>query len=98
MRLWLRRPSRARWPAQRRSWVLLPGSVWLFARGFTDYLDAVADERMAMAAKRLAARFRQEGSWEFLREDPAMFGAMVDPNAPDGPPPSRDRGPRGMGP
>jgi two-component system sensor histidine kinase BaeS len=55
-----------------------------FTRGFDEYLEAQAAERMQQAAARLAVLYADRGrDWDFLRDDPMMFGAIVDPRAPN---------------
>jgi two-component system sensor histidine kinase BaeS len=49
-----------------------------FRRGFIDYLDQGALQRLAPAAARLAAAYVEHGSWDFLRDDPRRFGEYVE--------------------
>ena len=72
-----------------------------FRRGFLAYLDQVAIEQLQPATGRLAAAYRENAGWEFLRGDPGRFARLVDPRGerepPRGPPPDEamphDRGP-----
>ena len=71
-----------------------------FRRGFLGYLDAVALERLQPASARLAAAYAEHGNWDFLRDRPDRFGALIDErheralrdDARDRPPP-RDSAP-----
>jgi two-component system sensor histidine kinase BaeS len=49
-----------------------------FRRGFIDYLDQGALQRLAPAAARLAAAYVEHGGWDFLREDPRRFGEYIE--------------------
>ena len=72
-----------------------------FRRGFLGYLDEVALERLQPASVRLANAYAEHGNWEFLRDHPDRFGALIDDrreamsrdrtDAFDGGPASRDR-------
>jgi two-component system, OmpR family, sensor histidine kinase BaeS len=44
-----------------------------FRRGFLDYLDNLSAELISEGSARLADRYVQEGSWEFLRERPHVL-------------------------
>jgi two-component system sensor histidine kinase BaeS len=42
---------------------------WSFRRGLADYLHRVEIERLGKLVANLASAYREEGGWEFLRED-----------------------------
>jgi two-component system, OmpR family, sensor histidine kinase BaeS len=44
-----------------------------FRRGFLDYLDGLSVELLNEGSQRLAARYREEGSWDFLRDRPRVL-------------------------
>lgn len=44
-----------------------------FRRGFLDYLDGLSVELLNEGSNRLAARYRKEGSWDFLRDRPRVL-------------------------
>lgn len=59
---------------------LLGYAVWqqhAFARGFAAYLDTLAQSRAEQVAQRLAAEYRERGSWDFLRRNPRAFGGYA---------------------
>lgn len=64
-----------------------------FRTGFSTYLNDVAQQKLQTAGERLADAYVEHGSWEFLRRDPRMFEALVEPFrtrrvlAPENPPP-----------
>lgn len=67
-----------------------------FHDGFLAYLDQVALERLQPATVRLAEAYRGHGGWDFLRDDPRRFEALVDDRGarsgaapPPRPPPQR---------
>ena len=73
-----------------------------FRRSFRLYLDQVALQHLQTGAERLAERYAEEGSWQFLRSDPGRLREFLDagwrhddrpgdpPEPPDRPPPPRD--------
>lgn len=63
----------------------------LFARGFVAYLDGVAAQRAQRAAGVLAEAYRTNGGWEFLRDNPRLFGELT--GEPGPPPGARFQGP-----
>lgn len=80
-----------------------------FRRGFLQYVDAAALDRLQPAALHLAQAYAAHGgSWEFLREDPQRFVELIEarplpdtgrrPGPPDGPPPPREGPPGENGP
>src|SRR6185312_440490 len=80
-----------------------------FRRGFIDYLDQAALQRLAPAAARLAAAYAEHGGWDFLRNDPRRFGEYVEgrdardnepsePGTRPEPPPDERGAPHGAGP
>ncbi|HEU4665015.1 MAG TPA: ATP-binding protein [Dokdonella sp.] len=84
--------------------VLLGFLAWqqhAFRGAFLDYVDAVALQRLAPVAERLAAAHAEHGDWQFLRDAPRRLGEFVDPGHwhahprdDDGPPPPpRDAAP-----
>src|ERR1700682_5302798 len=58
-------------------------AAWLqqnFRRGFLGYLDEVTLQRLAPANARLAAAYSEHGGWDFLREDSARLGELIEPS------------------
>jgi two-component system sensor histidine kinase BaeS len=70
-----------------------------FQRGFLGYVDETTLIRLEPAATRLATAYAQHGNWNFLRDDPAGFLALIQPAPgerplpPDNPPPDAGRPP-----
>ncbi len=59
---------------------LLGYAAWqqrTFASGFATYLDTLAVQRAGQVATRLAAEYRERGSWDFLRRSPQSFGGIT---------------------
>lgn len=50
----------------------------VFHSGFLAYLDRAALGQVRPATARLAAAYREQGGWDFLRDDPRRFDALVD--------------------
>lgn len=50
-----------------------------FRNGFLAYLDGIALDRLQPAITRLAAAYKQNGGWQFLRGDPRRFVELVEP-------------------
>ncbi len=50
-----------------------------FRHGFLNYLDNMTLQRLAPANARLAAAYAEHHSWDFLRNDPARFGQIIEP-------------------
>lgn len=76
---------------------LLGYATWqqhAFASGFATYLDTLALERAEQLATRLAAEYRERGSWDFLRRDPQSFGGIAMNPGTQRLPPSDGGGPR----
>ncbi|MFC4821710.1 ATP-binding protein [Dokdonella ginsengisoli] len=70
---------------------LLAFALWqqrAFHEGFLAYLDQAAVERLQPSLERLAAAYREQGGWGFLRGDPRRFDALLD-GRPDAPPEPR---------
>jgi two-component system sensor histidine kinase BaeS len=73
-----------------------------FRNGFLGYLEDVSIERLQPVTARLATAYLENGSWQFLRDDPRRFGDLIDPRDPrhrdhdhdgdDRPPPPGERG------
>jgi two-component system sensor histidine kinase BaeS len=53
---------------------------WSFGRGFLDYLNEQALQRMSPVLPRLANAYRDEGNWEFLRNQPDRWFEMLRPD------------------
>jgi len=74
-----------------------------FRNGFIGYLEDVSIERLQPATTRLSNAYLENGSWQFLRDDPRRFGELIDPRDPrrrdragdDRPPPPDDDDRRG---
>ena len=49
-----------------------------FRRGFLNYLDDVALQRLSPAATRLGAAYVEHGGWDWLRDDPGRFGEYIE--------------------
>jgi len=68
-----------------------------FRRGFRDYLDQVALDRLGNVSTVLATQYALHGDWEFLRRDPRQFNRLLDPDHgyadPRPPPPRADQPP-----
>src|SRR4051812_19826388 len=73
-----------------------------FRRGFIDYLDQIALQRLAAAAARLSAAYVEHGGWDFLRDDPRRLPEYIegrsDRDGEPGEPPPPDRRPDDRGP
>jgi len=52
---------------------------WSFERGFLGYLNEQAIERVDAALPRLAEAYRQRGGWDYFRDNPAEFRALMRP-------------------
>jgi two-component system, OmpR family, sensor histidine kinase BaeS len=52
---------------------------WSFREGFSNYLNAVSQQRLQAASERLAEAYREHGSWDFLRGNEAAFEQALDP-------------------
>ena len=50
-----------------------------FRRGFLSYLDEVTLQRLEPARARLTAAYAEHGNWDFLRNDPASLGELIEP-------------------
>ncbi len=50
----------------------------VFHDGFLAYLDQAALDQMQSATVRLAEAYRENGNWDFLRDDPRRFDALVE--------------------
>jgi len=60
---------------------LLAFAAWqqrVFHDGFLAYLDQAALDQVQPATARLAAAYGEHGSWDFLRDDPRRFDALVE--------------------
>jgi two-component system, OmpR family, sensor histidine kinase BaeS len=64
---------------------------WSFDRGFLGYLSEQETERMQSIAGSLTSAYREHGSWEFLRDNPGAWFAVMRANGvpPDGPFPNQ---------
>lgn len=58
-----------------------------FERGFLGYLNDLAEERMAYVLPRAEQAYAQHGNWDFLRESPHRWFALIRPVAGDEIPP-----------
>jgi two-component system sensor histidine kinase BaeS len=74
-------------------------------RSFSRYVEEREARRLAALAQTLAAAYAEQGGWDFLRRDPARWGALTRPErvlrgAPDGaaPPPHARGAPHVGGP
>lgn len=54
---------------------------WSFERGFLGYINELTEQRMVTVLPRFAERYRQEGSWEFVREQRDVWFAMIHPQS-----------------
>jgi two-component system sensor histidine kinase BaeS len=52
---------------------------WSFREGFSNYLNAVSQQRLQAASERLAEAYREHGSWDFLRGNEPAFEQALDP-------------------
>lgn len=50
----------------------------VFHEGFLAYLDQAALDQVQPATARLAAAYREQGNWDFLRDDPRRFDTLVE--------------------
>lgn len=64
---------------------------WSFARGFSDYLDAIALGQAQQVGRRLVQLHADEGGWERLRMNRGRMGGLVSPDGQDGPPEPRQQ-------
>jgi two-component system, OmpR family, sensor histidine kinase BaeS len=51
---------------------------WSINRGFLQYLNKMEESRLKQTAGKLEQAYAENGSWDFLREDPRLFYAMVE--------------------
>lgn len=51
---------------------------WSINRGFLQYLNKMEESRLKQIAGKLEQAYAENGSWDFLREDPRLFYAMVE--------------------
>ncbi|RJQ72196.1 MAG: two-component sensor histidine kinase, partial [Desulfobacteraceae bacterium] len=54
-----------------------------FDRSLLRYVDTVEGERLERLADSLEGAYRQHGSWDFLRDDPATWLQLVAASRPD---------------
>jgi two-component system sensor histidine kinase BaeS len=54
-------------------------SRWNFERGFLGYLNEQEAQRLDTLQPRLAAAYRQHGSWDFLRDSPKTWFDLLGP-------------------
>lgn len=55
---------------------------WSLTRGFLGYVNEEAVLRMDVALPRIAAAYKEHGSWEFLRRNPRLWFALLRPEPP----------------
>jgi len=68
---------------------------WSIQHGFRKYVIAMEKAGVSRLASRLEDRYRTEGSWDFLRKDPAQWRELVFASLPIGDrPPSDNHRPR----
>lgn len=60
---------------------------WSFRQGFEDYLQKVEEQRMADLAGRLEQDYGYHGSWDFLRDNPEYWFALLNRASGHGHPP-----------
>jgi two-component system sensor histidine kinase BaeS len=62
---------------------------WSIDRGFLQFINNLEQARMARLAERLEESYAEQGSWEFLRHDPAQWRRLLAASLPDeGTPPA----------
>lgn len=75
--------------------VVSTATHWSFTRGFLDYLNELAIERMTFVAARTEQAYARHGNWDFLRDNdnPAAWFRLARPalgqELPDNPEPGR---------
>ncbi len=57
-------------------------SRWNFERGFVGYLNEQGVERLDSVLPNAVAAYRQNGSWDFLRDNPAPGSRSCGPRLP----------------
>jgi len=55
---------------------------WSIGRGFLAYVNTIEKERVEKLAQVLEQSYATQGSWDFLREDPVQWFALIDSTLP----------------
>ncbi len=78
---------------------------WSFDRGFFNFVNKIALERLNTLATKLEESYSREGSWRFLQDDPGRWNQLLRDSFPDRfkgphppPPPPHPPGPPGIAP
>jgi len=78
--------------------VMIGSADWLFRQGFTEYLQQVEANRLGFLISNLETTYQQQGSWDFLQNNPQQWRAFLiklagkDAPPDDRPPPPDNNG------
>lgn len=57
---------------------------WNFERGFSRYVNALEEERFDTLASKLETNYGEQGSWQFLKDQPDAWAALLLMTRPEG--------------